>query len=146
MSNGETHRAFVVDASVWVSRFTGVEDRYNTSRIWLGERIRDRVTMVVPSIALPELGGALARRVGTEEPARRAVRLMFQIPGIRVVTIGDALGRLSAQVAVENRLRGADSIYVALAHRLGVPLVTWDKQQMDRAGPLALAMSPWAPE
>jgi predicted nucleic acid-binding protein len=35
-------------------------------------------------------------------------------------------------MAADLGLRGADAIYVALAHQLNVPFVTWDQEQLDR--------------
>jgi predicted nucleic acid-binding protein len=40
------------------------------------------------------------------------------------------------------RLRGADAVYVALARRLGMPLVTWDAEQRERAKPVVRVVTP----
>ena len=37
-------------------------------------------------------------------------------------------------LAAELGLKGADATTVAVAHLLGLPLVTWDRQQGERAG------------
>jgi predicted nucleic acid-binding protein len=42
--------------------------------------------------------------------------------------LADEAGRLGA----ERRLRGADAIYAAVAHRYRTALITWDRQQLER--------------
>jgi predicted nucleic acid-binding protein len=39
-------------------------------------------------------------------------------------------------------LLGADAVYAALAHRLGVPLVTWDQEQIARVQTLIKSAMP----
>jgi predicted nucleic acid-binding protein len=39
----------------------------------------------------------------------------------------------AARCALDLRLRGADAVYVAVAHSLQVPLITWDREQLTRA-------------
>ena len=50
----------------------------------------------------------------------------------------------AAQVAVDLHLRGADAVYVATAQRLSVPLVTWDREQLDRSSVVIEAYEPGA--
>jgi hypothetical protein len=44
--------------------------------------------------------------------------------------------RAAAGLAGRLRVRGADTIYVAVAAGLRLPLVTWDFEQSDRVGRL----------
>jgi predicted nucleic acid-binding protein len=44
--------------------------------------------------------------------------------------------RESVEIGIRLTIRGTDAIYVALAQRLGIPLVTWDNEQIQRGGPL----------
>ena len=52
------------------------------------------------------------------------------------------LFKLPRAITHERRLRGADAYYVALAAELSLPLVSWDREQIDRAAPLVSAYSP----
>ncbi len=45
-------------------------------------------------------------------------------------------------MAAEARLRGADAIYLAMASRLAIPLVTWDLEQRRRGAASAVVLSP----
>ena len=49
------------------------------------------------------------------------------------MALDEPLVRLAARLAGDLGLRGADSVYVAVAARLRAPLVTLDGDQGDRA-------------
>jgi predicted nucleic acid-binding protein len=124
---------YVVDASVLVSRFLPEDAFHEISSRWLDERSERLEGIFVPSTLPAEVGGALARRTGQIERAAALARGLFHHPSIRVVAVDAELGQEAATLAAELRLRGADAVYVALARRLGMPLVTWDAEQRERA-------------
>jgi predicted nucleic acid-binding protein len=45
-------------------------------------------------------------------------------------------------MAYLNCMRGADAIYAALASTLGVPLVSWDKEHVERASTRVTVYTP----
>ena len=118
----------VVDASVWVSRFIPTDVHYQSSHEWLGNQVALNDVAVSPAILLAEVVGAILRRTGNSELGMIVVGLMQRFPNVRLVPIDASLAALSAQLAVTLRLRGSDTLYVATAHRLGVPLITWDRE------------------
>jgi predicted nucleic acid-binding protein len=122
-----------VDASVWVSRFVDGDVHNEPSREWLAGRVEEGTTVAAPALLLAEVAGAIARRTNRSEFAARALSLMQRFPGIRLVPIDMELGQHAGQLAGDLGLRGADAMYVSLAHRLGVPLVTWDREQQERS-------------
>jgi predicted nucleic acid-binding protein len=65
----------------------------------------------------------------------RATEMMLRLPNLRLVPVDLRLSRLAADIAARLRVRGADSVYVGLAKALGIPLVTWDREHMERARP-----------
>lgn len=125
---------YVVDASVWVSRFLPNDGYHMLSLRWLEERGTAGEMLVAPTLLLVEVAGAVARRTGSSQVGGNAVQLMQHLPNSRLVPMNAQLVRLSIQRAAEGRLRGADALYVALAHRLSLPLVTWDRQQRAQDG------------
>ena len=69
------------------------------------------------------------------------------IPGclegvLKIQPVDTNLLQLALDLAADLRLKGADAIYVALAHQLGVPLVSWDKEQLQRSSGLIEAYTP----
>ena len=59
---------------------------------------------------------------------------LLALPNLRLVALDARQGHTSTGLAAELGLKGADATTVAVAHSLGLPLVTWDRQQGERAG------------
>ena len=125
--------SLVIDASVWVSAFIPADAHHRTTRAWL-EAISPVETLTTPALGLVETAGAVARRTGSDLLARRACRAIERLPNVLVVIPDGELWDAALGTAAGRSLRGADAVYVALADLLGLPLVTWDRDQRDRAG------------
>jgi predicted nucleic acid-binding protein len=122
----------VIDASVWVSYFMPQETRHAKTVAWLDQVTRGEERLIVPTLLLPELAGAIARRTGATLLALQAARQVARWPALELVPQDDALIALATQIAAELSLRGADAIYVAAAKQRDRPLVTWDVEQQQR--------------
>jgi predicted nucleic acid-binding protein len=131
-----------VDSSVWVSTFVAVDAHHEASRAWLRHYLRAGNVVVGPRLLLVEVAGALARRTGVARDGERAVAHLRRLRSARWVALTSDLVDHAAQLAATLRLRGADAVYVALANRLGVPLVTWDHEQRTRAAGRIPVMAP----
>ncbi len=136
----------VVDASVWVSALVPEDPRHTDSRKWLEAQLRGGTLLVAPVIMLAEVSGAIARRTGDTALGHRAVDVLLAVPTLRLTPIDDRLGSEAARLAAQLRLRGTDAVYVAAAALLGVPLVTWDIEQRERAQPVVKANEPSSPQ
>ena len=133
---------YVVDASVWGSRFVSADAHHEPSYQWL-HGVIDRATLLVaPALVLAEVAGAVSRRTGQAELAARAVELLEQLPRSRLVAVDAQLARLGAALAGQFQLRGGDALYVALAQRLGFSLITWDREQLERGSRAAPVFTP----
>ena len=96
----------------------------------------------MPTLALSEVAGAIARRTGSTLLGRLAAQEMLRIPGLRLVALDGELAREAADMAAEARLRGADAVYAATARALNLPLFTWDQDQEKRARPFVRVRRP----
>src|SRR5512141_730640 len=105
----------VMNASVWVSSLVGQDLHHDASRRWLGEQIAAGEALVIPSIALPEVAGAVSRRTGSADLGHEAVGEMARTPGLRIVSLDPDLAAESARAAADLGLRGADAVYVTTA-------------------------------
>jgi predicted nucleic acid-binding protein len=123
----------VVDASVMVSHLVPHDAHHLASRAWLTNHVDDGGLVIAPVLLLPEIAGAVARRTGAPGLAQRAIDAVLKLPGLRLLTMDEVLGRTAAGLAGRLRLRGADAIYIAAALSLRLPLVTWDTEQRERA-------------
>lgn len=132
----------VTDASVWVSRFLNDDAFHAASLRWLTEMIADERAVVAPASMLAEVAGAIARRTGKTQMGYEVVQRIRRVPSLQLVAIDPDLGNYAAEIASSYRLRGADAMYVAVAHRLQLPLVSWDREQLERAASLIRTSSP----
>lgn len=134
----------VADASVWVSALVAGEADHAASRAWLERRAQAERLVVGPSLLLPEVAAAISRRTGRPQLGHRAVSTLLRWPGLRIVAVDEELAQQAAQWAADLGLRGADAVYVAVASRIEVPLVTWDREQLERGRRVVSVMRPAA--
>ncbi|OGL05900.1 MAG: hypothetical protein A3H48_00710 [Candidatus Rokubacteria bacterium RIFCSPLOWO2_02_FULL_71_18] len=116
--------------------------RHEASRRWLTRHVAGGGLVIAPTLLLPEVAGAVARRTAEPRLARRAVDAVLRLPALRLVPVDDVLARMAAKLAARLRVRGADAVYIAVAATLQLPLVTWDVEQRDRAARLVEVFVP----
>jgi len=134
----------VVDASVWVSRVVADDVHHGATRPWLDRYLLESRAVTCPLLLLAEVAGSVVRRTGRPHLAERAIDDIRALATLRLVPVGLELAMQAAQLAGDLRLRGADAVYVATAHLLSVPLVTWDRDQLDRSSVVIEAYEPGA--
>jgi predicted nucleic acid-binding protein len=132
----------VVDASVWVSRFTPPDVHHVASREWLEQQAERGRPVIAPGILLAEVAGAIARRSGRTRLGHRAVASLLRWSPLRLMPIDTLLAEAAASLAADLALRGMDATYIAAAHRLDIPLVTWDREQLERSRSVIKAYEP----
>lgn len=124
----------VIDASVWVGALHQQDAHHAASARWLNQHVVQSVRLVTPTLALAEVAGAIRRRTGSAAAGLRAAADLAATPVLQLVPLDAALATEAAEVAATYALRGADAVYVAVARRFNLPLVTWDQEVEARAG------------
>jgi len=133
----------VVDASVWVGSLVAEDAHHVASLHWLSQQFADSgATLVAPSLLLPEVAGAVARRTGKLDLAQRILDGLLRFPELELIPLDEDLSLAAARLAARLCLRGADACYVAVAQVLGLPLVTWDAELQQRAGQVVPVLEP----
>jgi len=132
----------VVDASVWVALFKSDEAGHEASRAWLEDARRRGESLVAPVIVLAEVAAALGRGLGDPALARRSMDLLRTEHFVKPFPVTEAMAQRAGSLAAEHRIRGCDAIYVALARQLGMPLVTLDRQQLERGAAVVATRVP----
>jgi predicted nucleic acid-binding protein len=132
----------VVDASVIVSLFLPGDAHHEVTRRWLAEGAGDDGLAVAPAVLLPEVAGAIARRTGQPRFGRRAVAAILRLRSLRLVPVEEELAQSAAAIAARLRVRETDAVYIAAAAALGLPLVTWDTEQGERASRIVRVVQP----
>jgi len=133
---------YVLDASVLVTRVRRREPAYEEVRVLLVALTANNAALYIPTIALAEIAAALSRGGASSDQAIAAVHELRQLPGLSVVGVDIALGNLARDVAARYRIRGCDAVYIALVQRLGVTLITLDRQQRERVPVSVAAFTP----
>jgi predicted nucleic acid-binding protein len=134
MSLHDAEKSFIVlDASVWVSRLVPQDEFHETVKSWMDTQREAGVKFISPALLLAEVGGAISQRTGDPILGKRAISQLESLPGLQLVEMDNELAREAATLAAELGLRGADSVYVAVAAQLDIPLVTFDIDQRERA-------------
>ena len=126
----------VVDASVWVSRMIEGDEFHVAVKSWMNTQRGQDTTFVSPSLLLAEVGGVISRVTGKLELGLNAIQKIENLPEVRIVEMDKALMDEASRVAAKYSLRGADSVYVAVASTLKIPLVTFDVDQREKASKL----------
>ena len=89
--------------------------------------------LVAPAILLVEVAAAISRQTRDPGLGRQATGLISNLDRMRLVPIDQSLIIEGAGAAADLFLRAADALYVAVAARMDIPLVSWDSQQLQRA-------------
>jgi predicted nucleic acid-binding protein len=133
---------YVVDASVWVSRYVIQEKDHAVSEAWIERQLSDSRDLIGPALVLGEIGGAVAQRTQDGDLGLLAMTEVEALEGIRIVSPDWDMWWRSGNIAATLRLPGSDSLYIALADFLNMPLVTWDDQQRSRGSNIVIATTP----
>lgn len=135
----------VIDASVLISCLLPEELGQAASLDWLNDAIVANEPLAAPAIVLAEVSAAVARRTNRPEMADWAVQRLRSAGHVQMTPVTEALATRAAEIAANQRIRGCDAVYVALARDLGQTLVTWDAQQLERGAEVATVTRPEAP-
>lgn len=123
----------VVDACVLIAAFMPRDAHHSHAHALLQQLVRQQLSITLPTLALAETCGAIARRSDSSEVAPPILKFLLAQTWIERVALDATLGQQAAVIAMRCRLRGADAVYVALAAALGLSLITLDAEMLERA-------------
>jgi predicted nucleic acid-binding protein len=136
------HLRYTVDASVFVNAFNPHEDGHAESLAILAAIQEHGEPVIVPTLLLPEVTSAVARASDDSAGAVQYADATAALPHLTIVALTSTMARQAAELAAVHRLRGADSVYVAVARRYGTTLVTRDEEQRSRASAVITCQTP----
>ncbi len=132
----------VVDASVWVSWLITEDTNHNASRHWMTQYLIAGGLLITPTFLLIEVAATISRRTGQTALVQQTINKLNAINAMRLVPMDFTLVQIGIVVATNTRLRAGDATYTAAAYQLGVPLLSWDKEQLQRASNIVKTYSP----
>jgi predicted nucleic acid-binding protein len=130
-------KVYVVDASVGIKLFVPEKDSEKVH--WLFARLFEDppVALYVPDLFFVECANVLwknVRRGGC--PAKHALKSLSDLRSIELLTISTVdLMESALQIACDKGVTVYDACYVALAERVGAPLVTADERLASMIAP-----------
>lgn len=131
-----------VDVSVLIRSATPEEpghEECDEALLLIGKK---SVPLILPTLIMAELAGALGRRGQQKETIDRVLDRVRLLPASMLMPLDETLAEEAAELAVETRLRGADAVYVATARRAGATLLTVDEEQRCRVPKDVTALLP----
>jgi len=132
----------VIDASEWVRRLMPLEVDHEVSKLWMESFTEAGGQLVAPVFLQIEVAAAISRQTGQAAVSERALKVLDSTDAMRFILLNSALVKASVDVATKLQLRAGDSIYVALARQLDLPLVSWDKEQLQRTASIITSYAP----
>ncbi len=131
---------YVLDASVAVAALRSGEPCHVEALRRCMPLFAGRDEIVVPAIFDVEVVSALVRRGAAPGSVERFFEKHFA--SRELVTLGPRAAHGARAIAGSTRLRAADALYVWVAAREGVPLVTADVEMLQRAASVCQVQAP----
>lgn len=122
----------VIDASVYVSLANQADRHHDRCIAWFESRLRTTEPLAAPGLLLVEVAAAIRRLTGSSKLARRVVSEIRETERLELYPLTGSRSEAAADLAAMTGVRGADAVYLALAKELEEPLITLDRQQLDR--------------
>ena len=135
--------SLTIDASIFVSALRPVEANSATSQRFLTIVSSDEsVDIACPMLVLIETAASLSRTTSDDSLGLAALDFVHATPRLTLLELNRARTESAARIAVSQRLRGADSVYVQTADETGSTLITWDAEMLARAPAVVGTMTP----
>ena len=82
---------------------------------------------------LVEITAAIRRRTGSRELADRVKNDLLNIDNINFMGLGYEIASHAADIAMKVGVRGMDAIVIQIAKEFDIPLITLDKEMIEKA-------------
>lgn len=133
---------YCIDASVLTATFDKTDKFHDKSFRFFNSAIRDNTRIIIPALALAELAGALARKGNEINDINEYLKLLLSLNNTEFVDLTTELCALSAEFAMQLKVKGSDSVYIAVSYEHNLKLVTNDNQQYERSNAIIEAITP----
>ena len=132
----------VIDASAWVSRLVPQDTNHPAAVSWINRHLLTGGLFIAPILLVTETAASVSRITGLPARGHLAASSLYAISEMSLVQIDQTLVDEATGLAADLKLRGADAYYVAVARRLALPLVTFDREQLSRAATIIATIRP----
>lgn len=122
-----------LDSSVIVAALRKQEVHYEDAKNLL-EKVKDGNHIAIePYIVLIEIVAAIKRRTGSTKLAKRVRNDFLAIDTINFTDLESTRANDASEIALNLGVRGMDAIVIQTAKEFNIPLITLDKEMIEKA-------------
>ncbi len=133
---------YTLDASIFVRDATPLDADHAVCHSLIAYLHTAGIPIIVPAIILPEVAGALSRVYRDPLRARLTAEAISALPNVQVIPLDTTLAGVALEIAADRTLRGADSLYVAVARQHACTLISLDREQRERGAAVVPTQTP----
>ncbi|MCX9080733.1 MAG: type II toxin-antitoxin system VapC family toxin [Candidatus Methanoperedens sp.] len=126
-------KQITIDSSVIVASLLDREKKHNECRNLLEKVKNGEYIAIEPYIVLVEIVAAIKRRTGSSYLAERVKEDLCDINSIVFLDIISTRAHQAADIAQEIGVRGMDAIVIQTAREFNAPLVSLDREMLERS-------------
>ena len=123
---------YCIDASVLIAVFDESDIFHETSLQMFEFIIQTEMDIIMPAFALVEIAGALVRKGYEHDDVAKYLDYLRNIRNIEFILLTNELCELAINIALQLKVKGSDSIYIAVSSFYDLTLISYDNQQRDR--------------
>jgi predicted nucleic acid-binding protein len=131
-----------IDTSVWASSLLPNDTNHVAARNWIGRHVSYGGHLAAPVLLVVETSATMSRLTQNPTLARHAVSQLYSCGFMHLLPLEQALVDEAVSLAAQFGLKGMDSFYVAVAKQLGIPLVTFDQEQLTKPASIIRVIRP----
>ena len=135
-------RLLTVDSSVFVSAARPNELHSTDAVAFLAWVHAERPRLFLPTLALVEVAAALSRTGSALRLAQSYAFAISHLPNTVLAPLDESMARQAVLLGAQQKLRGADAVYLATSLLCASELVTLDQEQLERGAAVAPTLSP----
>ena len=128
-----------IDSCIIVAALFDKEKKYIVCRNLLEKVKNGEYIAIEPYIVLVEVVAAIKRRTGSSHLAERVKQDLCDINSIVFLDISSTRAHQAADIAQETGVRGMDAIVIQIAKEFNSPLVSLDREMLERSKSIIVA-------
>jgi predicted nucleic acid-binding protein len=133
---------YCIDASVLTAVFDENYRFHQGSLEFLESIIESDIEIIMPAFALVELAGATIRKGYRTDDIINYLNLLKGYRNTSLLPLTMDLCELAVDVAIQLKVKGSDSIYIAVSQSYNLKLITNDRQQRERGSIVIASATP----
>ncbi|MBX0330038.1 PIN domain-containing protein [Oscillochloris sp. ZM17-4] len=133
---------YTVDTSVWVNSSDTHEAGHEISRECLALLGQQGRHLVLPTLVLPEIAGAISRTRANATLGETFAAQVAALPNVALIPLDATLANQARILAAQHRLRGADAVYAVVALAAKTTLISLDNEHLTRLSGVVPVMTP----